>query len=239
MTSNVVGSFSPTLALLEDDLYFASKVIRDLTEMGCQVSHYRTGEECLKSLQENTFDLCIFDLQLPGISGLDVMESLNAIGRMPPAIFLTSNDSEEDIARILLAGADDYVIKPPNTSILHARIKALLRRTRGETLPPEEHLGLLTIDHASLKIFLNGQLVNLTAMETTVAFALLQRRGQIVSRQTLYQILNIDNDLAIDTRRLDVHISRIRSKLALNTASGWKLSSVYQRGYRIEFLNKK
>ena len=89
------------------------------------------------------------------------------------------------------------------------------------------------------EILLNGQLVNLTAMETTVAFALLQRRGQIVPRQTLYQILKIDDDLAIDTRRLDVHISRIRSKLALNTASGWKLSSVYQRGYRIEFLNKK
>ncbi|MEK7345030.1 MAG: response regulator transcription factor [Pseudomonadota bacterium] len=227
-----------TLALLEDDPYFADRVSQDLTQMGCQISHFRTGEDCIKGLQEKSVDLCLFDLQLPGISGLEVMTRLSALGRMPPVIFLTSNDSEEDIARILLAGADDYIIKPHNANILKARIKALLRRTRHNTTPPQEHLGALTIDHAAQKIFLDGQLVKLTSMETTLAFALLQQRGQIVSRQSLYKVLDID-DMAVDTRRLDVHLSRIRSKLQLNVANGWTLSSVYQRGYRIEYFHEK
>lgn len=226
------------VALLEDDPYFAAQLIRDLAHMNCQVRHFRTGEACVESLKNTTADLCLFDLQLPGISGLEVMTQLKTIGRMPPVIFLTSNDTEEDIAHILLAGADDYIVKPHNTPILRARIQALLRRIRNDNPSHQEHLGSLTIDHKALKIFLHGQQVNLTGMETILAFALFQRRGQIVSRQTLYEYLNM-NVQAVDTRRLDVHISRIRSKLELNIANGWKLSSIYQRGYRMEYFNEK
>jgi DNA-binding response OmpR family regulator len=233
---NSPNSFA--VALLEDDSYFAAQVAQDLIQMNCHVSHFQTGEDCLEALKNFTFDICIFDLQLPGISGLEVMTRLRLLGLMPPVIFLTSNDTETEIEHILLAGADDYIIKPHNSNILKARISALLRRTRSNASPLKEQLGALTIDHSALRIFLNDQIVNLTSMETTLAFALLKRRGQIVTRQTLYQTLNI-TDMAVDTRRLDVHVSRVRSKLKLNITNGWKLSSIYQRGYRIEYFNEK
>ncbi|WP_341686316.1 response regulator transcription factor [Limnohabitans sp.] len=229
-----INSLSPfnTLALLEDDQDFASTLTKGLTESGYLVNHFSTGTECIKYLKKNNFDVCIFDLNLPDISGLEVMQQLKAIERMPPVIFLTSDDTEHTIERILLAGADDYVIKPPSLPVLQARITALLRRAKNNT-PPIEQLGSLTIDHVQQQIFLDDQLVNLTAMETALAFALLKRRGEIVSRKMLNEIMGVD-DIEIDTRRLDVHISRIRSKLKLSTANGWKLSSIYQRGYRIE-----
>ncbi|WP_300557235.1 response regulator transcription factor [Limnohabitans sp. Rim8] len=226
------------VALLEDDLDFADQLTKDLIPMNCQVSHFHTGEDCLEALEKNTFDICLFDLQLPSISGLEVMTRLRTGGQMPLVIFLTSNDNEAEIEHTLLAGADDYIIKPHNPNILKASIRALLRRTRSDAAPFKEQLGALTIDHSALRIFLNDQPVNLTSMETTLAFALLRRRGQIVSRQTLNQTLNI-TDMAVDTRRLDVHLSRLRSKLALNITNGWKLSSIYRRGYRIEYFNEK
>lgn len=223
---------SYTLAILEDDLDFSLALSRDLSQLGYLVSSFSTGTECIKFLTKNSFDVCIFDLNLPDISGLEVMTQLKTIERMPPVIFLTSDDTEQTIEHILLTGADDYVIKPPSLPVLHARIKALLRRAKNNR-SPVERLGSLTIDHLQQQIFIDGELVNLTGMETTLAFALLQRRGEIVSRQTLNEIMGTE-DLEVDTRRLDVHISRIRKKLKIGFANGWKLSSIYQRGYRIE-----
>lgn len=230
-------SLSPKLAFLEDDLDFTIPVIRDLQKIGCKVSHFQTGEDCLKSLQNTNYDICLFDLNLPGISGLEVMIRLKIMNRMPPVIFMTSHDTEEDVAHVLTAGADDYVIKPLSLNVLRARIQALLRRVTPKVrIPQNEQLGHLVIDYFNKQIFANGYPVSLTGKESTLAFTLFERRGQIILRQDLQKILDI-HDQAFETRRLDVHISRLRSKLALNITNGWKLSSIYQRGYRLEFFS--
>jgi two-component system response regulator RegX3 len=235
-----VGLTGFSVGFLEDDLNFAAQVIRDLKLMDCTIEHRRTGEDFLASVQEFTFDLCLFDLQLPDMSGLEVMRQLQTMRKMPPVIFLTASDTEENISSILLAGADDYIVKPHNPSILRARIESLLRRLRQQDVKlAPELLGALKIDYNAQQIFLDSELVNLTRTETILAFTLLQRRGQIVSRQVLYQALGLDSDVAVETRRLDVHISRIRSKLELNVMKSWKLSSVYQRGYRMEYFEQE
>lgn len=226
------------IAFLEDDLTFAANICRELEVLGYGVTHFATGQSCLNHLAVNNHDVCLFDWNLPDMPGTEVMERLKKIRRMPPVIFMTGNDSEHDVSQVLMAGADDYIIKPPAINVLHARIQALIRRIQLQQQPVhKESLGHLVIDYFNKVIFRNGEPVALTGSETILAFNFFMNRGQVVSRQHLYELLGIDS-MAIDTRRLDVHISHLRSKLGLSAMYGWKLSSIYQRGYRLEYLHE-
>lgn len=226
------------IVLLEDDLGFAANLSRELEFLQYEVTHFKTGQSCLQHLVTHQHDICLFDWNLPDMPGPQVMERLKKIGRMPPVIFITGNDSEKDVTDVLLAGADDYIIKPPVIGVLNARIHAILRRHTLRASPVhKEILGNLSIDYRHKVITRNGVLVPLTGSEVLLAFHLFLHRGQIVSRQQLYEILGIDG-IAIDTRRLDVHLSNLRRKLFLNVMNGWRLTSIYQRGYRLELLSE-
>jgi DNA-binding response OmpR family regulator len=224
------------IAFLEDDAFFAERICRELRALQYEVTHFTTGQACLSHLVLHKHDVCLFDWSLPDLTGPEVMARLNKIGRMPPVIFMTGRDAEQDVTQVLMAGADDYIIKPPAIGVLHARIQALLRRVTPRSQPVhKEILGQLVIDYRNQVILRNGRPVSLTGSETILAFDLFMHRGQIITRQHLYELLGID-EVAVDTRRLDVHISHLRSKLALNAMHGWKLTSIYQRGYRLEYL---
>jgi len=227
---------SAKIAFLEDDAMFADRICRELRALQYEVTHFSTGQDCLSHLALHKQDICLFDWCLPDLTGPEVMSRLNKIGRMPPVIFMTGKDSEQDVTQVLMAGADDYIIKPPAIPVLHARIQSLLRRISHREQPVhKEMLGQLVIDYRNQVILRNGRPVSLTGSETILAFDLFMHRGQIITREHLYELLGIDK-VAVDTRRLDVHISHLRSKLALNAMHGWKLSSIYQRGYRLEYL---
>jgi DNA-binding response OmpR family regulator len=226
------------IVLLEDDLEFAANLSRELEILRYEVTHFKTGQSCLQHMVTHQHDICLFDWNLPDMPGPQVMERLKKIGRMPPVIFITGNDNEKDVTDVLLAGADDYIIKPPVIGVLNARIHAILRRHTLRASPiHKETLGNLSIDYRHKVITRNGVLVPLTGSEVLLAFHLFLHRGQIVSRQQLYEILGIDG-IAIDTRRLDVHLSNLRRKLLLNVMNGWRLTSIYQRGYRLELLSE-
>jgi two-component system, OmpR family, response regulator RegX3 len=237
-TGNDMQMTPAKIAFLEDDAYFAERICRELRALEYEVTHFNTGQACLSHLVLHKHDVCLFDWSLPDLTGPEVMARLHKIGRMPPVIFMTGKDAEQDVTQVLMAGADDYIIKPPVIGVLHARIQALLRRITPRTQAVhKEMLGQLVIDYRNQVILRNGQPVSLTGSETILAFDLFMHRGQIITRQHLYKLLGID-EVAIDTRRLDVHISHLRSKLALNAMHGWKLTSVYQRGYRLEYLHE-
>lgn len=224
------------VVFLEDDVAFATHICLELEALNYVVMHFTTGRECLSHILLHDCDICLFDWNLPDMPGTDVMAHLWKIRRMPPVIFMTGNDAEQDIAKVLLAGADDYIVKPPSICILHARIQAVLRKPifKEETLS-KEILGNLVIDYYNKVILRSGEPVSLTGTEAVLAFNLFMNRGQIVTRQHLYELLGI-NSMVVDTRRLDVHISHIRRKLGLNVMNGWKLSSIFQRGYRLEYF---
>ncbi len=231
-------SKNTTVAFLEDDLEFSQYIENQLKYFNYDVTHFSHGRQCMSMLVVKDFDICLFDYHLPDISGLDVLERLKKIKRLPPVIFMTGNDSEDEVTRVLMAGADDYIVKPTGIAVLNARMQSLLRRSKSKELPVhKEKLGNLIIDYTNKVILRNGQPVALTGTETILAFDFFMHRGQIVTRNHLYELLGVDA-LAFDTRRLDVHISHLRSKLFLNSQNGWKLTSVYQRGYRLEYLHE-
>jgi DNA-binding response OmpR family regulator len=200
---------------------------------GCAV--FRTATEFRRRLGNEAVDLVLLDRSLPDATGLEVLawirDSANA---GLPVIFLTASGEESDIVEGLAAGADDYVVKPPKQGELLARVAAVLRRRGGDTdgsegveLPPYR------IDPQRRQVTVDGEIVELTQREYELACFLFRRHGRIVSRDALLEnVWNLAG--GVSTRTVDTHISRLRKKLRLSGEHGWRLTAVYQHGYRIE-----
>ncbi len=225
------------IAFLEDNLAFAQDVIVALTSAGHRVQHFLSGRECLKVVSGEQFDLCVLDWEVPDMSGFEVLASLRLKGNVPPVIFLTGRDAEEDIVKVMDAGADDYIVKPPNLNVLVARVNAHLRRSQGN-LHQEQVVsyGELSVDFSKRKFSLSGLAVKLTEKETELALYLFGQVGVLLSRAHLTKVV-WGTSPDIDTRTIDVHISHLRSKLNLLPQHGWRLVSVYHQGYRLERLD--
>jgi two-component system response regulator RegX3 len=222
------------IAFLEDNIAFAQDIIATLELAGHEVVHFSSGRACLNAVASDQFDLCLLDWEVPDMSGPEVLAGLKLKGNFPPTIFLTGRDSEEDIVRIIEAGADDYIVKPPSTNVLIARINALHRRNNAnENQEPVVNYGNLTVDFENRKFELNGEAVKLTEKESELALYFFGQVGTLLSRSHLIKVV-WGTSPDIDTRTIDVHVSHLRSKLNLLPQHGWRLISVYHQGYRLE-----
>jgi two-component system, OmpR family, response regulator RegX3 len=224
------------IAFLEDDVLFAQDIQTALIAAGNHVSWFKSGRECLKSLNTDQYDLCIFDWEVPDMLGTEVLASLKLKGALPPIVFLTGRDSEEDVVHVIESGADDYIVKPPNISVLIARINALHRRTlANKNQENSMTYGDLTVDFAKRKFEIADAQVKLTEKETELALYFFGQVDVLLSRAHLTKVVwGMTPD--IDTRTIDVHVSHLRSKLNLLPQFGWRLVSVYHQGYRLERL---
>lgn len=225
------------IALLEDDINFANTVTAWLNEAGFGVVHFRSGLEFLRDFPQSYFDLCIFDSMLPDIKGSDVMESIKLrVGKLPPIVFLTAVNDEVEVVRVIDSGADDYIVKPVSKPILISRLNALLRRVKSDA-EPETYMEYddLKIDFKKRVIKMDEQEVKLTDKELDLAFYFFRNQGVLLSRGHLMNIV-WGASSEIETRKVDVHVSHLRTKLKLTPENQWKLSSIYQQGYRLERL---
>lgn len=228
------------IGLLEDDSNQIELISLWASEAGDQLKPYTTGKSFRQALAQEEFDLLVLDWHLPDTTGIEVLDWLRGEKACTtPVIFITSRDSEASVVEALDHGADDYMVKPVNKSITLARIKALQRRKQINTdapvveeSPANENFEPFAIIEAEQKITVNGAPVKLTTKEFELAAYLFRHAGCLVSRDFLLQeIWGTRGDL--NTRTVDTHVSRIRSKLGINPSAGWQLSSIYQRGYRL------
>ncbi len=236
MTIGISTQSDPAMkiAFLEDDAAFASSIIEWLEQAGHEVTWFRSGRECVRALTDTRYDLCLFDWMLPDMTGPDVMANLKLKGTLPPVIFLTGRDAEEDVVQVIQAGADDYIVKPPSRSVLIARIHAVARRCSAQLRPePVQDFGSLRIDFGSRRFEMDGEPVKLTEKETELALYFFGRVGMLLPRGHLIQVV-WGSSPDIDTRTVDVHVSHLRGKLKLVPENGWRLTSVYRQGYRLE-----
>jgi DNA-binding response OmpR family regulator len=223
------------IALLEDDLAYAETFKEWLQEANYEVDHFLSGLDFLRKFPNSQYDLCIFDWNLPDMEGPDVMVSLMLRSlKLPPIIFVTGRSEEDDIVRVIESGADDYIVKPVSRQLLMARINALLRRAlpedKDETVST---FGTLTIDTKLRLVLLDGEEVKLTDKEFDLAWYFLKNEGVLLSRTHLIQVV-WGSSADVETRKVDVHVSHLRTKLKLTPEFGWKLTSIYQQGYRLE-----
>ena len=221
------------VAYLEDDAALAALVRGWLEAAGHACHHFSRARALQLELPRESFDMFLLDWQLPDLDGLQVLETIRARAARAPVIFVTARDSEEDVARVLKAGADDYISKPVRRAELLARMEAVARRVQGDHVSERIEVPPFLVDRGARRILRDGQPVELTDKEYDLAVFLFLHVGKLLSRQHLLEaVWGMPADTG--SRTVDTHISRVRNKLGLTADFGWKLGAVHQFGYRLE-----
>lgn len=199
------------LLLIEDDPMIGAGVQQALRQDGHAVDWVRDGVAAEHAVAGTDYDLLLLDLGLPRRGGIEFLHGLRARGAQMPVIVLTARDSVADRVRGLDAGADDYVVKPFDLDELSARVRALLRRKRGEA-QPLLGVGGLQLDPASHAVTVDGAAVKLSAREFALLHALLEQPGRPLSRAQLEERLYGWNE-EVESNAVEVHIHALRRKL--------------------------
>lgn len=224
------------IAILEDDPAQLENVTTHLEAEGHTVISASSIKDFYASCITQPIDMAILDWELPDGTGLDVLARLrNETGSNVPVFFITQRDSEVDIVNALDAGADDYLVKPVRAHELKARVKALGRRSGAIDESQVIELGPIRIDKASRHVSFDGEEVKLTNKDYHLACCILANPGKLMSREFLLKtVWGLTSE--INTRTVDVHISRIRRALKIGPEIGYALRNIYQHGYRLEKL---
>lgn len=222
------------IALVDDDQHLAELVKIWLEEEGHQCVYFSSGKEFTLALRRESFDLVILDWVMPEMDGEAVLKWLQEQGvKDLPVIFTTQKSGEEDVSRILLLGADDYITKPIRQKEFLARITAVARRF---SPPPAQEV--LEYDHYRVDfgrhtVYVDNKAVKLTQKEFELIGFLFKNLGRLLSRNHILSSVWGHSD-EFNTRTVDTHVSRIRKKLNLDPERGWRLSAIYHQGYRLE-----
>ena len=223
----------PRVLVVEDEADIA-RLIKHTLERGEQatVDIAATGEAALRAVAEAPPDLVILDLNLPTLDGTEVCRLLRARPATAtlPIIMLTARTGEQDRVAGLDLGADDYVTKPFSLKELGARVRAVLRRKAASRVPPMSlYRGKhLVADFEAVAVTVDGDAVRLTRREFELLRCLVEHRNRVLSRDRLLERVWGYEQL-IETRSVDVHVGRLRSKLG---AAGQQIETVVGLGYR-------
>ncbi|MCK0117809.1 DNA-binding response OmpR family regulator [Isoptericola sp. CG 20/1183] len=218
--------------LAEDDPAIAEPLARALTREGYDVVVQGTGQGAIDNAGDA--DIVVLDLGLPDIDGLDVAREIRGRGLSTPILVLTARADEVDLVVGLDAGADDYVTKPFRLAELLARVRALLRRTHGETAEDEELRAQdVRVDVAAHRAFQGERELHLTTKEFDLLRVLVGNAGSVVVRDTLMRDV-WGSDPVGSTKTLDMHVSWLRRKLGDDANSPRYVSTVRGLGFRFE-----
>ena len=217
------------ILLAEDDQVLADALGRVLARAAYAVDVASTGEQADQALQATPYDLCILDLGLPGVPGLEVLRRLRARRSATPVLILTAMDALADRVAGLDAGADDYVTKPFDLPELEARVRAQLRRGTTGASPVIQH-GRISFDSVGRRVLGDGQPIELSARELAVLEVLLLRADRVVSKENIVNHLyGWGDDVGLNA--IEVYVHRIRRKLE---PFGCEIRTVRGMGYLME-----
>ncbi len=222
-----------TILIVEDDA-----PSREVVRLACSAQNHTlleaaNGVDGLAAAREQNPDLIILDINLPGMSGLDVCRRLRADGSRVPIIMLTAKADTIDVVVGLELGADDYVTKPFSPRELAARVRTVLRRSeRGAERTATLSFGDVTLEEGSREVRKSGELVSLTAREFDLLWFLASHQRQVFSRDQLMDRV-WGYETAIDTGTVTVHMRRLREKIEDDPAQPAHLQTVWGVGYRL------
>lgn len=201
------------ILVVEDDHSLLGLVSSVLKEEGYHVDSATSGDEGLMLAEQNVYDALILDIMLPEIDGLSIVKKLRSEANRTPVLFLTARDSVEDRVKGLDVGADDYLVKPFAINELVARVRALLRRTKGE---PDGDIayGPISLQPNAHDGFAGENPLNLTVKEYELLEFFLRNYEQILLREQIFnRIWGFDSESGINV--VDVYVHYLRKKLAV------------------------
>ena len=222
------------VAVLEDDPLQLALACGWLEKAGHACHGFSSAAPLMKELGRETFDVVVLDWMMPGPSGEAVLRWIrSSFPRRVPVVFATARDDESEIVDMLGLGADDYLVKPLRPREFVARLEAVARRHRTGSPARTLEAGPYRYEPEGRIVTLDGRAVPMTPRMVEVVRFLLERPETLVSRGQLYELV-WQRPLVAGTRTIDTHMSRIRRVLELDGRHGWRLTSVYQQGYRLE-----
>lgn len=213
-----------TILIVESENTVSERLYHHLTLAGHECTAAFCGEQAMRLLKEQRFDLMLLDMTLPRTDGFSVIERA---GKQLPVICLTARDGLHDRVRGLDMGADDCIIKPFAMEELLARVQAVLRRTKKSD--ERYRLDETEIDFAGYDVTVSGERVELTLQEFALLEALVLNRNIALSRERLLAMA-WGLDFLGDSRTVDVHIQKLRKKLHFEN----RIKTIYKVGYRLE-----
>lgn len=223
------------ILLVEDEVRLAANIVAGLREAGFAVDHAADGRDGLAFAEQDLFDLIILDLMLPGLDGKSVLQATRLKKVHAPVLILTAQEGKTSIIELLNAGADDYLAKPFDLGELIARVKALIRRSKG-TSSPVMQVGDLSIDSVRQTVMRNDKVIDLSPTEYRILEYLAHRPRAIVSKKEMLEHL-YDYDWEHHSNVIEAHISNLRRKLVL-PGTDPIIETLRHRGYRLRLEEK-
>ena len=225
------------ILIVEDESSFSEAISFLLGKEGFETDVAENGRTALDLFKASAYDLVLLDLMIPEVSGIDVCRAIRTTS-MVPIIMLTAKDSEVDKVVGLELGADDYVTKPYSSRELVARIKAVLRRRTAESIDADSNsaiqvAGQIRMDVERHQVTVNGDLINLPLKEFELLEFLMRNEGRVLTRGQLIDRV-WGGDYYGDTKTLDVHIKRLRSKIEKDPANPQLIQTIRGLGYKFE-----
>ncbi|MEY4411828.1 MAG: hypothetical protein RL560_87 [Actinomycetota bacterium] len=225
------------ILIIEDEASFSEALSFLLQKEGYSINIADNGKDGLEQFKSQDFDLVLLDLMIPELSGIEVCRAIRATSQVP-IIMLTAKDSEIDKVVGLELGADDYVTKPYSSRELVARIKAVLRRGSIEPDSLSDNSGVhevagIRMDTERHQVSVNGRQIALPLKEFELLEFLLRNAGRVLTRGQLIDRV-WGGDYYGDTKTLDVHIKRLRSKIESDPANPVLIQTIRGLGYKFE-----
>ena len=219
------------IAVLDDEADITRLIATYLQAQGFRVSQTHDGATLLRLMGDDPAQLVLLDLGLPGEDGFALARELRERWRCGLVIVTGRGDAVDKVVG-LEVGADDYVTKPFSPRELLARIRATVRRVRGQAGPTQQtvQVGGLVLDPQKMTVTLDGNPIDVTAYEFSILRALAQRPGRVLSREQLLDLAKGSAELSFD-RSIDVHVSRLRAKLGDDSRNPKILKTVRGAGY--------
>lgn len=213
--------------LVEDDELLGDGLRTGLKQAGYTIDWVTDGVSANNAITDNDFDLVVLDINLPKMSGLEVLRNIRKLGRNTPVLLLTARDSVPDRVEGLDSGADDYIVKPVDLDELCARLRVLQRRSVGRSDPVIQY-GDLVLDPAAHRVTVNEKPISLSMREFVLLQHLLENVGRVIPRARLEQKL-YGWEGEVESNSLEVFIHHLRKKLGSNL-----IRTVRGVGYMIE-----
>jgi DNA-binding response OmpR family regulator len=223
------------IAIADDDKDAREYAEQTLRLAGHQCSTFTNGRDVIAQLKRETFDLILLDWNMPGFSAIDVIAWVRQnLTDVPRIIVLTSRTGDQDVIHALDAGADDFISKPASGDVIRARVAAALRRVaRDQNEGRLEQHGPYAFDRLDHSVVFGDKTVKLTPKEFALALLFFDNLHRPLSRGYILQRL-WNNTVDLSTRTLDMHTSKLRSKLCLRPETGYRLQTISGYGYRLD-----